>query len=117
MVGGVSPLMGPISRGGAGMSDRPKVVITRRLPGVSVSRIGEKAEVVLPDRDGTIPRKELLRKVRGASGILSTLADRIDAALMDAAGKSLRVVSNFAVGVNNIDVAQATRRRIRVCKP
>ena len=101
--------------GGFRMSDRPKVVITRRLPGVSLSRIGEKAEVVVSDRDGPMPRKELLGKIRGASGILSTLADRIDAALMDAAGKTLRVVSNFAVGVNNIDVAEATRRRIRVC--
>ena len=97
------------------MADRPKVVITRKLPGVSLSRIGEKAEAVLSDRDGPMPRKELLRKVRGAAGILCTLEDRIDAALMDAAGESLRVVSNFAVGVNNIDVPEATRRRIRVC--
>jgi glyoxylate reductase len=97
------------------MTDRPKVVITRRLPGVSVTRIGEKADIALPDRDGPMPRKELLGKIRGASGVLSTLADRIDAPLMDAAGKTLRVVSNFAVGVNNIDVAEATRRRIRVC--
>ena len=100
---------------GAGMGERPRVVITRRLPGVSLAKIGEKATVLVPDRDGPIPRKELLRKVRGASGILSTLADRIDAPLMDTAGKTLRVVSNFAVGVNNIDVAEATRRRIRVC--
>jgi glyoxylate reductase len=97
------------------MAEQPKVVITRRLPGVSLSRIGEKAKAVLPDRDGPMPRKELLGKVRGASGVLSTLADRIDAPFMDAAGKTLRVVSNFAVGVNNIDVAEATRRRIRVC--
>jgi glyoxylate reductase len=97
------------------MAEKPKVVITRRLPGVSLSRIGKKAEAVLPDRDGPMSRKELLGKIRGASGVLSTLADRIDAPLMDVAGKTLRVVSNFAVGVNNIDVAEATRRRIRVC--
>lgn len=97
------------------MAERPKVVITRRLPGVSLSRIGEAADPVLPARDGPMPRKELLGKVRGASGILCTLADRIDRAIMDAAGKPLRVVSSFAVGVNNIDVAEATRRRIRVC--
>jgi glyoxylate reductase len=97
------------------MAEKPKVVITRRLPGVSLSRIKEKAKAVLPDRDGPMPRKELLGKIRGASGVLSTLADRIDAPLMDAAGKTLRVVSNFAVGINNIDLAEATRRRIRVC--
>lgn len=97
------------------MSGRPKVVITRKLPGVSLAKIGEKATAVLPDRDGPMPRRELLRKVRGVSGILCTLADRIDAALLNAAGRKLRVVSNFAVGVNNIDVPEATRRGIRVC--
>jgi glyoxylate reductase len=62
-----------------------------------------------------MPREEFLARARGASGILGTLADRVDAELMDAAGPSLSVVSNFAVGVNNVDVAGATRRGIRVC--
>jgi glyoxylate reductase len=62
-----------------------------------------------------MPREEFLRLAGGAAGILCTLADRIDAALFDAAGPSLRVVSNYAVGVNNIDVPEATRRGIRVC--
>src|SRR5512143_74672 len=62
-----------------------------------------------------MPREELLRLAPGAAGILCTLADRIDAALLDAAGPSLRVVSNYAVGVNNVDVPGATRRGIRVC--
>src|SRR3989304_3240728 len=97
--------------GGAGMGERPRVVITRRLPGVSLAKIGEKATVLVPDRDGPIPRKELLRKVRGASGILSTLADRIDAPLMETAGKTLRGVSHFAGGGNNIDVAGGAGRR------
>ncbi len=97
------------------MADKPRVVITRRLPGVSLAKIGEKASALYPDRDGPMPRRELLRKVRGTVGILCTLEDRIDAALMDAAGKTLQVVSNFAVGVNNVDVAEATNREIRVC--
>jgi len=62
-----------------------------------------------------MPREEFLARARGASGILCTLADRVDAELMDAAGPSLVAVSNFAVGVNNVDVAGATRRGIRVC--
>ncbi len=94
---------------------KPKVVITRRLPGVSLERIGRTAVVATPPPDAPMPREELLRLVPGAAGILCTLADRIDAALMDAAGPSLRAVSNFAVGVNNVDVAEATRRGIRVC--
>jgi glyoxylate reductase len=62
-----------------------------------------------------MPREDFLARARGVSGILCTLADRVDAELMDAAGPSLAVVSNFAVGVNNVDVAEATRRGIRIC--
>jgi len=62
-----------------------------------------------------MPREELLRQVPGAAGILCTLADRIDAPLMDASGPGLKVVSNYAVGVNNVDLAEAGRRGIRVC--
>jgi len=68
-----------------------------------------------PPAAGTMPREEFLARAGGASGILCTLADRVDAELMDAAGPSLAVVANFAVGVNNVDVAGATRRGIRVC--
>jgi lactate dehydrogenase-like 2-hydroxyacid dehydrogenase len=52
--------------------------------------------------------------VPGCAGILSLLTDRIDTAVMDAAGTGLRVISNFAVGVDNVDVAEATRRGIPV---
>lgn len=93
----------------------PKVVVTRRLPGVSLSRIASQADVAAPPPDSPMPREELLRLVPGAAGILCTLADRIDASLLDVAGPGLRVVSNFAVGVNNVDVAEASRRGIRVC--
>ncbi len=97
------------------MAEKPKVVITRRLPGVSADRIGAAAAVAAAPPDAPMPREELLRLAPGAAGILCTLADRIDAGLMDAAGPSLRVVSNYAVGVNNVDVAAATRRGVRVC--
>jgi len=60
------------------------------------------------------PRDVLLEKVAGCDGILALLTDKIDGELMDAAGPQLKVVSNFAVGYNNIDVAEATRRKIRV---
>jgi glyoxylate reductase len=93
----------------------PKVVVTRRLPGVSLSRLALRAAVAAPPPDSPMPGEELHRRVPGAAGILCTLADRIDATLMDAAGPGLKVVSNYAVGVNNIDVEEASRRGIRVC--
>lgn len=98
-----------------GRNEKPLVVVTRRLPGVSLEHLeAETRPAVHPPAD-PMPREELLRRAPGAEGILCTLADRIDAEVMDAAGDSLRVVSNYAAGVNNIDVAEATRRGVRVC--
>jgi lactate dehydrogenase-like 2-hydroxyacid dehydrogenase len=60
------------------------------------------------------PRDELLRRVAGCDGILTLLTDRVDDELLDAAGPALRVVSNYAVGYDNIDVAACARRGIAV---
>ena len=60
------------------------------------------------------PREVLLDKVRGVDGLLSLLTDRVDAELLDAAGPQLKVVSNYAVGYDNVDVAAATARGIPV---
>jgi len=66
--------------------------------------------------DGELPpsREELLKRVRGVDGLLSLLTDKIDAEVMDAAGPQLKVISNFAVGFDNIDVNAATARKIPV---
>jgi glyoxylate reductase len=95
------------------MEDRA-IVVTRRLPGVPFDSLARRFRAGAPP-DAPMEREELLRRVRGASGILCTLADRVDAEVLETAGTSLRAVSNFAVGVNNIDVAEATRRGVRVC--
>jgi lactate dehydrogenase-like 2-hydroxyacid dehydrogenase len=72
------------------------------------------ADVDLWDGELAAPRAELLRRVAGVDGILALLTERIDDELLDAAGPQLRVVSNFAVGVDNVDVAACTRRAIAV---
>jgi len=95
--------------------ERRSIVVTRRLPGVPWEELAKRFRTGAAPPGGTMPRGELLDRVAGASGILCTLADRVDDELMDAAGPSLAVVSNYAVGVNNVDVAGATRRGIRVC--
>lgn len=94
---------------------KPKVVVTRRLPGVSLERIARTATVAAPPPDAPMGREALLGLVPGARGILCTLADRIDRAVLDAAGPGLAVVSLFAVGYDNVDLGEATRRGIRVC--
>ena len=60
------------------------------------------------------PRAILLEKVRGVDGLLCLLTDQIDGELMDAAGPQLKVISQIAVGYENIDVEEATKRKIPV---
>jgi lactate dehydrogenase-like 2-hydroxyacid dehydrogenase len=60
------------------------------------------------------PRDELLRRVSGCDGVLTLLTDKVDDAFLDAAGPRLKVVSNYAVGYDNIDVAACARRGIAV---
>jgi glyoxylate reductase len=59
-------------------------------------------------------RDELLKRVQGVDGLLCLLTDKIDGEVMDAAGSQLKVISNFAVGFDNIDVSAATARKIPV---
>lgn len=96
------------------MASRPKVFVTREIPSSGLNRVRTECEAdVWPDRLPP-PRDELLRRVRGCDGVLSLLSDTIDAAVMDAAGSQLKVISNYAVGYNNIDVGEAARRGIKV---
>src|ERR1700685_4480567 len=92
---------------------RPKVFVTRRIPEIGLRRIREAcdAEVWLEQLP---PAYDLIKqKIADCDGLVSLLTDRIDGGLLDA-GSRLKVVSNFAVGFNNIDVPAATARGICV---
>jgi glyoxylate reductase len=90
-----------------------RVFVTRALPGGAVDRLAAEHEVdVWPERLPP-PRDELLACVREVEGLLALLTDRIDAELLDAA-PNLRAISNYAVGVDNVDVEAATARGIPV---
>ena len=90
-----------------------KVFVTRALPGGAIDRLAAEHEVeVWPERLPP-PRDEMLAHVREVEGLLAMLTDRVDAELMDAA-PNLRAISNYAVGVDNIDVEAATARGIPV---
>lgn len=96
------------------MPDRPKVFVARRIPDAGLRSILEATDArVWPD-DLPPPRDELLRAVEGCAGILTLLTDRVDDELLDRAGHDLRVVSNYAVGFDNVDVDACTRRGIAV---
>jgi lactate dehydrogenase-like 2-hydroxyacid dehydrogenase len=94
------------------VSDRPKVFVSRRIPDDGLDPVLAACDArVWPDE---LPpaRGELLEAVRGCDGILTLLTDRVDDELLDAAGPQLKVVSNYAVGFDNIDVPALTRRGI-----
>ncbi|MCX7700727.1 MAG: D-glycerate dehydrogenase, partial [Gemmataceae bacterium] len=92
---------------------KPRVFVTRRIPAAGLDRICNECEAeVWPDQ--LPPPYDVIReRIRDCDGLVSLLTDRIDAALMDAAPR-LKVISNFAVGFNNIDVPAATARGICV---
>ncbi len=93
---------------------RPRVFVARRIPDEGLTRVLAETDADLWTDALPPPRDELLRRVRGIDGLLSLLTDRVDDELLDAAGPQLRVVSNFAVGYDNIDVPACTRRGIPV---
>ncbi len=93
---------------------RPKVFVTREIPAVGLNLLSEHFSVDVWTNRMPPSRAELLQRSAGTSGLLTLLSDTVDGEVMDAAGESLRVISNFAVGYNNIDVAEAKSRNIRV---
>lgn len=93
-----------------------KIFVTRKIPGTGLSMLKKRKGIKLDiyEHDKKIPRKELLKRVKGADIILSLLTEKIDAKVMDAAGDQLKLITNYAVGFNNIDLETAKERGIRV---
>ncbi|MBI4317090.1 MAG: D-glycerate dehydrogenase [Chloroflexi bacterium] len=91
----------------------PSVFVTRNIPEKGLEIVRTSAHVEVWPGEEPPPYDTLLAKARKADGLLTMLTDRVDAALMDAAPR-LKVISNYAVGYDNIDVAAATARRIVV---
>ena len=86
----------------------PRVVIARHLPEAGRALLAERFEL---DDDGV---EDLAARVRGADALVADPTVPVDAALLDAAGKSLKVVANFAVGYDNIDLAACRERGVLV---
>ena len=93
---------------------RPKVFVSRKMRDAGLNLVLEFCDADVWDEDMPPARDVLLKKVRGVDGFLSMLTDRVDAELLDAAGPQLKVVSNHAVGFDNVVVADATARGIPV---
>ena len=90
-----------------------KALVTRTLLPEALDIIREAADVTVWPEEAPPSAEELRRLAADADGILTTIMDRVDATLLDAA-PNLRVISQLAVGLDNVDVAEATRRGIPV---
>jgi glyoxylate reductase len=94
--------------------DRPSVLVTRRLPGNAIERVGARFRLDHHDRDQALPREDLLRRLGGVNGALITGHERVDAEFLDAAGPSIRIISSYGVGYDHVDVAECTARSVMV---
>jgi len=93
---------------------KPKIYITRKLPDSIVTRLAEVCEVKMWDKEEEpVPREILEKEVQDVEGLYCLLTESIDRPLLEL-GTKLKIVSNMAVGYNNIDVAAATERGIMV---
>ena len=91
------------------------IFVSRRLPEAGIDLLTKKCETVdIYPEETAPPRSELLRRVEDRDALLCLLSDDIDGEVMDAAGPALRVIANYAVGYDNIDVEAATERGIPV---
>lgn len=92
----------------------PRIVVTRKLADPAMAALREAGDLWSPEPDRTLATDELHAAVAGADAVVSTLQDRIDGAVADAAGPQLKVVSTVAVGYDNIDVPALHERGIVV---
>jgi len=96
------------------MASKPKVFVSRVIPDDGLNPIREATDATIWPHELPPPRPDLLREIAGCDGVLTLLTDRVDNEFLDAAGPQLKVVSNFAVGFDNIDVPACTKRGVAV---
>ena len=93
----------------------PKIVVTRSLPASALDALRDSgADVWVSPEDRALSAEELHEAVRGADAVVAMLHDRIDDALLEAAGEQLRVVANVAVGYDNVDLDAARRHGVTI---
>jgi glyoxylate reductase len=95
-------------------AQRLNVVVTRRLPQVVETRMSELFNVTLRESDTPMSRNQLIEAMKEADVLVPTLTDKIDAAMLAAAGERLKLIANYGAGVDHIDVQSARQRGVLV---
>lgn len=92
-----------------------KVVVTRKIPGQGIKMLQDAGfEVMVGEQDGPMERSKLLEFIKGADGILGQLNDKVDEEYINAAGPQLKIVANYAVGFDNLDLPALSSHNIVV---
>lgn len=91
---------------------KPSVYVTRMLPAPAIERLRQHCDVEINPADAVLERSVLLEKVRGRDAVISLLTDAIDDEVLTAAGPQCKIIANYAVGFNNVDLAAATRHGV-----
>ncbi|MCK9524625.1 MAG: D-glycerate dehydrogenase [Limnochordia bacterium] len=90
------------------------VFVTRKLPGSALEQLNSQCHVTVNPADRNMTKTELVKAVVGQDALISMLSDPIDSDVI-AAGSRLKVIANYAVGFNNIDLTAAGQRSIPIC--
>lgn len=90
------------------------VYVTRKLPGQGLEKLRSVCNVTVYPEDHNITKEEILDIVAEQDALITMLSDPIDQEVIEA-GQNLKVIANYAVGFNNIDIATASKRGIPVC--
>jgi glyoxylate reductase len=90
----------------------PAVLVTRGVPEPVRAHLERRCRLEVWEGEGVMPRAELLDRAGGKAGLVAMLTDRVDAELLDRAGPGLRVVANYAVGYDNLDLDACTARGV-----
>jgi D-3-phosphoglycerate dehydrogenase len=88
------------------------VYVARMIPQETIDELRKHFEVLVNTEDRALTKAELKERAKGCDAIVSLITDTIDGELLDAVGPQCRIVANYAVGINNFDVAAATKRGV-----
>lgn len=92
-----------------------KIFISRKFPGTHLQRLQDSGhEVILCEHDRPMEPEEFLERAAGMDAVLSFLTDKIDAQVIDAIGSQVKIFSNYAVGFDNINVKDASDRKVLI---